>query len=126
MFEMEPAQQAPVKMFIEALHGHDYLAIASVALLACVVAPIAEEVLFRGILHRWLAHRFNVVVGTIVSSIAFGAIHMNLASLVPLTLLGVIFSCLYQRTGNLWTTIFMHAVYNGAMLTVQILVFLVQ
>lgn len=116
----EPEQQTTVQAFTEALQNGDYWTIAGVVALAVVLAPLSEEVIFRGLLFRWLAHRWGVPFGTITSGLAFGLVHMNLMGLVPLSLLGMLLALLYQRTGNLWSVIFMHVTFNGAMLTLQV------
>ncbi|MEM7166465.1 MAG: CPBP family intramembrane glutamic endopeptidase [Planctomycetota bacterium] len=113
---VEPKPQASIAAFIEAIADGNWLTIGSVALLAVVVAPLAEEFIFRGLLFRWLVEKYGVVSSAVLSGIAFGIVHGNLAGLLPLSLLGVVFALLYHRTGNLWSSICMHAIFNGAML----------
>lgn len=82
-------------------------------IMAIIVAPICEEILFRGILYpavKSLGYRRVAIWGT---AILFGVIHNNLMSLVPLTLFGVALVLLYERAGNLLAPITAHAFFNA-------------
>jgi uncharacterized protein len=75
-----------------------------------VVAPVVEEILFRGILlHRWAA-RWGTTAAVIVSSALFAILHVEL---VGHFLFGVTMAALYVRTGSLWVSIAAHAVNNA-------------
>jgi uncharacterized protein len=85
---------------------------------AVVLAPIAEELLFRGLLHRALRRRQRLPVATAISSLAFAAVHVDVAfsqplALIGLTIVGAALAIAYERTGSLVVPVVMHAVYNG-------------
>lgn len=88
-------------------------------LLAVFLAPLFEEVFFRGILLPMLARRIGVVAGMLVTSLIFAGIHGHLPSVVPLFVLSVALSLAYLLTGSLTTSIVMHSVFNA--LTVLLL-----
>jgi membrane protease YdiL (CAAX protease family) len=91
------------------------LAFAGAGLLVCVVAPMAEEIFFRGFLFGALRRR-GLVVATLVSGLAFGLAHVASAPigfLVPLALLGMILALIYERTGSLYPSMALHAVNNS-------------
>lgn len=91
---------------------------ATVVVMAVVVAPVVEEVIFRGYLYG-VARRFGgrwAAVG--VTALLFAAIHVNALGLVPLALLGVVFALAYELTGSLWTSVLMHVCFNGLTLVV--------
>lgn len=78
-----------------------------------IVAPIAEEVFFRGVVfNAWLREsgRRAAYIG---SSVLFGVIHLNLVAFVPIVVLGLILAWVYERTRNLVAPIVVHAVFNG-------------
>jgi len=81
---------------------------------AVVVAPVAEEVFFRGILQTFLVR----VLGTrwraiILASIAFGIVHVSqLHTVIALTLLGVLMGFAYERHGSILLPIAVHAAFN--------------
>ncbi len=85
---------------------------------ATVLAPVAEEVLFRGLLQsgvlRLTGRAWPAIV---VTSAAFAAVHIGVAewhALGALFVLGVCLGVAYERTGRLWIPITMHALFNAA------------
>ena len=85
------------------------------ALLGSVVAPIGEEVLFRGMLYTTLKRRVRAgsLMPLIISALLFALIHASPLHLIPLFLMGLGFAIAYERSGSLWVPILMHAVNNG-------------
>ena len=85
---------------------------------AVVLAPLAEELLFRGLLHRGLRRRLTLVPATAISSVLFAVVHIDVVfsqplALVGLVLVGVILALAYERTGSLVVPVVIHAVHNG-------------
>ena len=78
-----------------------------------IVAPLAEELFFRGLLYRGLSDRFGPGVGMVVSGVAFALVHFNVSVVVPFALIGIVFAWVYRASGSLWTTIVAHAIFNG-------------
>ena len=86
---------------------------------AVVIAPVAEEVLNRGLLQtlllRTLGHRWRwAAIG--VASAGFAALHLGsvpLQALPGLFVLGLVFGALYERTGSLVPGILVHAAFNA-------------
>jgi membrane protease YdiL (CAAX protease family) len=80
------------------------------ALLVAVLAPIAEEIFFRGMIFRSLWNGMGLWPAAIVSGVLFGALHIDattserLLQVVPLVVLGVSFALLYSWTGTLFAT----------------------
>jgi membrane protease YdiL (CAAX protease family) len=89
------------------------------ALLAVVIAPVVEEMLFRGILLPALARRVGVKPAIVVVSLLFALVHGHLPSLIPLFMLSVILSLLYLHRGTLVAPVAMHSLFNS--LTVAVL-----
>ena len=89
--------------------------------MAVVVAPVAEEVVFRGYLYGVLRRYGGRIPAILVSSLLFAAIHVHLPSLLGLGVLAVILCLLYERTGSLWSTIAMHAAFNASTLVMLVL-----
>ena len=90
--------------------------LASVRILLVVLAgfgaPLMEEIVFRAGLFRYLRTRLPRWAGLLIPALVFGAAHVSLAFFVPLTVLGLIFSLAYERTGRLGTTIVAHGLFN--------------
>lgn len=82
-------------------------------LFAIVIAPVAEEMLFRGVLYsaiKQLGFRRIALWGT---AILFALIHMNLSTFVPLMLLAVGLALLYEKTDTLFAPIVAHGCFNA-------------
>jgi len=77
------------------------------------LAPISEEILFRGLLFGLLRDRHGLGLGVVLSALAFYLAHFW--SLQPLHLaLGAMLALLYQRSGSLWPPIVLHGTFNLA------------
>lgn len=81
-----------------------------------VIAPLIEELLFRGLLQRSLSNKLPVWAAITISALAFGAVHMDFYALPVLVAMGVAFGILYHVTGSLRVTILLHMVNNAAAL----------
>jgi membrane protease YdiL (CAAX protease family) len=83
------------------------------AFTAIVLAPIAEEALFRGILYTTLKQRGFRRLAWWGNAVMFGIIHANLTALLPMIFLGLIWTWLYERTQNLLAPIAGHMTFNA-------------
>ena len=97
------------------------------ALVAVVVAPVTEEVIFRGVLFRAMADKFGLWVGAVASSVIFALIHIEIVFSQPIALGGLflvamVLAYAYHRTGNLVVPIIGHAVFNAFSLGLALLV----
>ena len=87
------------------------LALAS----ACLAAPIAEEILYRGVLFRSLANRIRVPAATLLSAAVFAMVHFyDPYGLLSVGFVGVACALCFAATGNLATAILLHILYNFA------------
>jgi membrane protease YdiL (CAAX protease family) len=82
--------------------------------LAAVGAPVFEEIFFRGALHGALRRRLGGLAGALLSATVFAILHPQLPlGFVPIFLLGLSFSLLYEWRGSLVPGMVMHACNNG-------------
>ena len=81
--------------------------------LLVIVAPITEELLFRGLILRGLLRRYGPGTATLITALLFGAVHLNPWQFVSATLLGLAFGWFYLRTGSIGLCIIAHAMANG-------------
>jgi membrane protease YdiL (CAAX protease family) len=102
--------QEIVRYFI----GHaSFLNRSAVILMAVVVAPIAEEIIFRGYFYGIIRRYGGRIPAILTSSLLFAAIHVHLPSFPGLFLLALILCLVYERTGSLWANITLHAAFNA-------------
>ncbi|NBR46004.1 MAG: CPBP family intramembrane metalloprotease, partial [Verrucomicrobia bacterium] len=80
---------------------------------ALVLAPVWEEVFFRGTLFPWLAGRLPVHQAQWLSALAFGAVHLHGPTLIPLTVFGALLAGIYRTSGSLVPSILVHAFFNA-------------
>jgi membrane protease YdiL (CAAX protease family) len=80
---------------------------------AMLLAPVVEEVLFRGILYRTIKQYGYPRLALLGTSLLFGAIHLNWMTLFPLAGLAVILALLYDRANNLMAPIVAHSLFNA-------------
>jgi membrane protease YdiL (CAAX protease family) len=87
---------------------------AGLAVLSLVViAPIVEELVFRGLLFGALARRLGVLASAVVTALLFGAVHGDLILFPTLVAMGFVTALAYAGTGNLWVAIALHAMNNA-------------
>jgi len=77
-----------------------------------VVAPIVEELFFRGFVFAGLRGRWSWQTAAVVSAGLFALVHFVPTSILPIFLLGLIFAVLYQLSGSIWPAILMHMLTN--------------
>lgn len=79
---------------------------------AIIIAPIIEELFFRGYIFRILCNKTGVITAAVLSGLFFGAIHLSLIQTCVLTCFGVIQCLLYHKTQSLIYPMLMHSVFN--------------
>jgi membrane protease YdiL (CAAX protease family) len=77
------------------------------------LAPLVEELVFRGLLYGWLENRWGSGLAFVVSSLAFAAAHIEPAHAVLVLPLGLLFGLLRWRTRSLWPSLVAHMANNG-------------
>lgn len=77
-----------------------------------VLAPIAEELVFRGLVYRRMKDWIHPAAAIIFSSLIFGIYHGNMVQFLYASLMGMLLAVIYQRTGTLWTSILAHIAAN--------------
>ena len=108
-------QQDLLRMFSQATEP---ALIVVMIVLATVIAPITEELLFRATLFRYLRTRVPRWVALLLPGVVFAALHVNwtnmdgLASFLPLVTLAVVFSIAFERTGRIGTAMVAHGLFN--------------
>jgi len=80
---------------------------------AAILAPVAEEIFFRGFLYGGLRPKFGALGAMLVSSIFFTALHFSIDAFIPILVLGLCLAWLYERTGSLYPGILLHFANNA-------------
>lgn len=86
--------------------------VAGMLLVACGLAPLSEELMFRAGLFRYLRQRLGRMPALLLSSLCFGALHGNWAGFLPLAVLGMILAVVYEATGSIRVVVVAHSLFN--------------
>jgi membrane protease YdiL (CAAX protease family) len=92
---------------------HDWNLLALITVITVIGAPIVEEAIFRGIFYPFLKGKVGFWHAIWISSLVFAAIHGNLPSLLPLFVLAIALSLLYEWKRNLLAPVICHATFNA-------------
>jgi membrane protease YdiL (CAAX protease family) len=78
-----------------------------------IVAPVVEELFFRGFVFAGLRQRYDWKKAAFISSALFAVIHVTPTAMIPVFILGYIFAYLYHRSNSIWPAILMHVSTNA-------------
>jgi membrane protease YdiL (CAAX protease family) len=87
-----------------------------------IVAPIAEEVFFRGVVYNAWLREYGPTRALVGSAVLFGFIHGSIFLFVPILALGAVLALVYRQTGSLPAAIALHAGFNGITVALGLLV----
>lgn len=82
--------------------------------LTLVLAPMAEEMLLRGLAYPLMRRHLGVIVSALLSAGIFALIHGNLVQAVAVVPMGIVLALIYERTRSIWPGVAAHALYNMA------------
>ena len=78
-----------------------------------VVAPLTEEMFFRGFLFKGFRQKYGWKAALILSSLIFGISHLQLAAVIPTFLLGCVLAYVYHRTNSIYPGMILHFTVNA-------------
>jgi membrane protease YdiL (CAAX protease family) len=109
-FKLQPEEQLSVHVLRASM---DWVGRITLGAAAILLAPVAEEILFRGILYPAIKQAGFPRVALWGTVLLFAGVHMNLVTFVPLAVLALVLTALYERTDNLLAPITAHALFNA-------------
>ena len=109
--------QAELQAILNALDKTSMVLVLKVLAVA-ILAPLIEELLFRGYLQTALAEKMNHHLAIWLAAFIFAIIHLQPMAIPALMVLGAAFGYIYHRTGSLKTCIVLHMVNNGLALAI--------
>ena len=116
--ELSLIDQFPAQALVELLTkdiGLYYFAL--LAFCGIVIAPIIEEILFRGCIYRFLKGKTSLLKAQLLSATLFALLHANLHSFLPLVFIGFILARIYESSGNIKQSILFHGFFNATSFT---------
>jgi hypothetical protein len=112
---LPPENQAAVRLLTDAT---SMWTVVYLGVFAVVIAPVAEEFIFRGMLFPFVKRLGFPRLAWFGVSFLFALIHFNAPTFVPLFVLALALTWLYEKTDNLLAPITAHALFNAANLAV--------
>ena len=109
---------SPPESKIEELVNNKNISSIMLLVVVSLIAPICEEIYFRGFLFQGVKKSWGVFAGIFISSILFAAAHLDLYNFLPLLAIGWILAYIFHKTKSLIPVIFLHAIYNLLMILV--------
>ena len=98
---------------VASVFGVGGLGLVLSAVLVAIVAPVAEELAFRGVVLAALGDRWGMWPAIGVSAVLFAAYHVNAWLFLPMLVFGVALGWLTWTRQSLWPSIALHVLYNG-------------
>jgi len=77
-----------------------------------VIAPIVEEVFFRGFLFQGLRERYGWTTAMWLSAVIFAVAHLDLVVLIPTFILGCLLAYIFHRSNSIWPGVILHFLVN--------------
>ena len=90
-----------------------------IAISAIIIAPVAEEIVFRGYIYTATKRFSNRFFAAILSSLLFGVVHFNISAFIPLVFLALLLTIAYELSGSIWAPISIHALFNASTILFQ-------
>ncbi|MCE5277062.1 MAG: type II CAAX endopeptidase family protein [Planctomycetaceae bacterium] len=98
--------------------GAHWGSVAMAIILAVVLAPLTEEIFYRGLIQTALRRHLKAWPAIMLTAVLFAAMHLDMPNSVPAMLVfGMALGYQYERTGRLWASIVMHLLFNAVFVT---------
>ncbi|MFH1754722.1 MAG: type II CAAX endopeptidase family protein [Candidatus Latescibacterota bacterium] len=97
---------------LEILKPDGLVAVIVTFLGLCIIVPIAEELVFRGLVQQVFSRNMNGILAFIMAGVFFGVIHLNAHLLISISIYGIFLGFIFYATQNLSYTILSHAAFN--------------
>lgn len=110
VFKMLPPQQEIIGLLLKT---KNILYFLSYTVLIVLVAPVVEEVFFRGLVYSFFRGKYGVKVAMVISAAFFAMMHMSAWAFVGTFIGGLGLAYLFERSKSLYTSIIAHMVWNG-------------
>lgn len=99
-----------MKEDILAPHGMAETVVAVICM--CILAPVSEEILFRGVIYKRF-ERHSTLAAIFLSALTFSLAHLDIRSLIPIFFIGVTLGVIRFATGSIIATMLSHCVANA-------------
>ncbi len=114
VFELLDAEPVNPQLDMVVPDGFSWLGAVGMTIGVGVLVPLAEEWLFRGVIHRWLRQFLSFWPAVLLSSFIFGLLHIEPAIAAGAAVLGGICAWIYERSESIWPAVIVHLINNAS------------
>lgn len=100
------------------LYDHTMIINVLNIILAVILGPVMEELVFRGLILQRLMVKFTAIKSLLVSSVLFGLLHLE--SWLSAAIFGLVMGMIFIKTRNLWVPILLHVANNAMVVLVNV------
>ncbi len=112
-----------ISYMVDASGQSNVIALIILFITVSILAPLCEEILFRGFLFRFLITKYNFISASMISTLLFAGLHLDPNSSVQLFALGFIFTILTAKYQSIVPSIITHGLWNGFTLIIVYTIF---
>jgi membrane protease YdiL (CAAX protease family) len=94
------------------LFGKGFGGFLLAVLVVAIIAPIVEELFFRGFVYASFRQSWGVATAAILSSVLFALFHQDPFTYIPIMVIGIALALLYENTGSIWPSVMLHSLNN--------------
>ena len=109
-YGIAPEMQDVIRWLLE---EKSIFVIVSLVFFGIIIAPVMEEIIFRGFIQSALKNSFGRQYAIIISASLFAAVHMDIFAFLQIFILGILLGNLYERTRTLTASIVVHILHNS-------------
>ena len=95
------------------LKNDNYFSLILLFFTTTILAPLFEEIIFRGVLLPILSRDFGIILGIVISAFIFAIAHLSISEMPPLLVLGIGLGITRLVSGSLLSSVIMHSLWNG-------------
>jgi hypothetical protein len=92
--------------------GFSWPAAIAMTVLGGIAVPVAEELFFRAVIHRWASEKWGAVIGSLLSSFLFGLAHVSPPLIAFAFVMGLVIAFTYEQTKSLVPGLIIHIINN--------------
>lgn len=109
-YGINPEMQDVVKWILE---EKSLFILMSLVFFGIIIAPLIEEIIFRGFLQSALKNYFGRRYAILISASLFAAVHMDIFAFFQILILGILLGYLYEKTQTLAASVVVHIIHNS-------------
>lgn len=109
-----PSKPQPFAQIV--METKNFRQFATVLFIGSILAPLGEELYFRGLVYPAFKYRLGITKGMLLTGAFFALLHFDIFRFIPLAIGGAGLAYLYERTGSIFTPMIAHGTWNGIMM----------